>query len=257
MIDLIALLGLLAFSAASLLVGARLLGLARHTRGLPERLLGLSLMLAGGIGTMVGIAPAFLPGLDPRVAYATYQLSSILCHVGYALLPYFVLRVFRPRTTWAMGLFLLSLAFLAIGAVGLAVTLPLGQSIHHPGDEGRIWQLASLMGRFIGNAWAGIESLGYYVLLRRRLALGFVDRETTNRFFYWGVCTIAGSVVWLNMATEMLIPAVAANVAAARMVSALLGIVSTCSLSVAFFPGARRSEETLGAEAPKGTSHRG
>jgi hypothetical protein len=54
-IEIAGLFGLLAFVVASLIVGARILLLAARTRLFPETTVGLSLFLAGGVGTVVCI----------------------------------------------------------------------------------------------------------------------------------------------------------------------------------------------------------
>ena len=123
MLDLMAILGLFAFVVASLVVGMRILKLAWQTRGLPEMLIGASLALAGGIGTGLTVVSDLWVSLDADVAYVVYQLASICNHVGYALLFFFVWRVFRPEEGWAALLFSACTAVLAIGGIGLALTL--------------------------------------------------------------------------------------------------------------------------------------
>lgn len=72
MMDLLALLGLAAFVLVSSIVGMRILVLAATTRGLPETLIGLSLVLAGGVGTGLVVLPALWPDLDASAARVVY-----------------------------------------------------------------------------------------------------------------------------------------------------------------------------------------
>lgn len=245
MLDLIGLLGLVAFVLASLVVGTRILLLARRTHGVPETLIGSSLVIAGGFGTGGAVLPALWTTLDPETAYVVFQLSSVASHVGYGLLFFFVWRVFRPNQTWAAALFFACVGVLAIGGVGLGASLQLGESISRPESDARHWLLVSLAARFVGYAWASIESFRYAAMLKRRLRIGLGDALTARRFTYWGVCTTAVVLIWANLAAEQLIPAVAEHPAVTQLVSALLGFVVAGSLSVAFFPrGAARAAES-------------
>ena len=247
MLDLLGLLGLVAFVLASLVVGTRILLLARRTRGAPETLIGSSLVIAGGLGTGGAVLPSLWTTLDVETAYVVYQLSSVASHVGYGLLFFFVWRVFRPNETWAAVLFFACVGVLALGGVGLGVSLQLGESISRPESGARLWLLVSLVARFVGYLWASIESFRYAAMLRRRLRIGLGDPLTASRFNYWGVCTTAVVLIWANLAAEQLIPVVAEHPALTQLISALLGFVVAGSLSVAFFPrgAARGSAATV------------
>lgn len=157
-------------------------------------------------------------------------------HVGYALLFFFVWRVFRPGSRWAAALFTACVVVLAIGGVGLALTLQPGESVARPDGPARTWLLVSLAARLVGYLWAAIESFGYYAKLERRMKLGLADPRTASRFYYWGVCTSAVVGIWLTLGAEQLVPWVAARPVVSQLTSALLGFVVAGSLSIAFFP---------------------
>jgi len=174
--------------------------------------------------------------LEPSAAHAMFQLASVANHVGYTLLFFFVWRVFRPSERWAALLFVATTVVLAVGGIGLGLTLELGESISRPEGPARSWLLVSLGARFTGYAWASIESFRYASMLQRRARIGLGDPATARRFFYWGVCTTAVVLIWVNLAAEQLVPAMSRNPALTLVISALLGVVVAGSLSAAFFP---------------------
>ncbi len=255
MLELIGLLGLVAFVLASLVVGTRILLLAKRTGGVPETLIGASLVIAGGFGTGGSVLPLLWTSLDANSAYVVFQFSSVASHVGYALLFFFVWRVFRPTDASAAALFFVCVGVLAVGATGLGLTLELGESISRPAGEGRFWLLVSLVARFVGYAWASIESFRYSAMLKRRLRIGLGDPLTASRFYYWGVCTTAVVLIWTNLAAEQLIPAVGDHQAITALISALLGFVVAGSLSFAFFPRDAAAQTTSGAAASEADGH--
>ena len=257
MLEVIGLFGLVAFVGVSLIVGIRILVLAWRTQGLPEWLVGSSLVLAGALGTGLSVLPMLWPSLEAGAAYVVFQIGSIANHVGYTLLFYFVWRVFRPGQRWAAVFFVLCLAVLAVGGVGLGLTLLPGESISRPEGPARTWLMVSLFARVAGYLWAAIESFRYYAMLKRRLKIGLGDPETANRFFYWGVCTAAVVCIWATLVAEQMVPAVAASRGAIELSSALLGFVVAGSLSLAFFPGRRQTADASAGAAQAGTDGRG
>lgn len=257
MLEVIGLFGLVAFVGVSLVVGLRILALAWRTHGLPEWLIGSSLVLAGALGTGLSVLPLLWPALEAGVAHVVFQVASIANHVGYALLFYFVWRVFRPEQRWASVFFVLCLGVLAVGGVGLGLTLVPGESISRPEGPARTWLMISLFARVAGYLWAAIESFRYHAMLKRRLKIGLGDPETANRFFYWGVCTAAVVCIWATLILEQVVPAMAANRGAAELTSALLGFVVAGTLSLAFFPRRREDADASARSAAIGTETRG
>ena len=134
MIEIIGLLGLVAFVVASLIVGGRVLLLAINTRQLPEITISLSMILSGGIGTLLVVVPLLNPSLDAYSSYLFYEAGSASNHVGFALLFLFVWRVFRPRETWAACLFGVSTLVLLAGGIGAAIVLTPEGGVSGPDD---------------------------------------------------------------------------------------------------------------------------
>ena len=255
MLKLVGLLGLMAFVAASLVVGVRILLLARKTRGLPETFMGLSLVLAGAFGTGLSVLPLLWTSLSDAASDALMASANITNHVGYLLLFVFVWRVFRPSEKWALALFLSCSAVLVLGGIGLAISLAPGETLTRPTGPAATWLSVSLLARLVGYTWAAAESFHYYGMLKRRLKLGLADPVMTSRFFYWGVCMTSVVGIWLNLIIVQLVPAFADQPAYSHLISAVLGFAVAGSLSVAFFPRAA-AQETVGAAEPnqEGTS---
>jgi len=236
MIQLVGLLGLVAFVAASLVVGLRVLVLATRTRQLPELAISMSMLLSGAIGTGLLVLPLLVPDPSIEAAYYSFQAGSASNHIGFALLFLFVWRVFRPREVWAAGLFTVSTLVLWTGGIGTAIHVMPGGGIPGRDIPPDLWFWLSLCSRFVVYGWATFESFHYYAMLKRRLALGLADPVVADRFFYWGVCTSAVFCIWLNLAARAAFMDLDWVLAVSDLVSALLGFVVAGSLSLAFFP---------------------
>ena len=249
MIQFVGLLGLVAFVAASLVVGGRILLLAARTRQLPETSVGLSLFLSGGIGTALVILPLLRPGLDPDSLYLIHQTGSATNHFGWVCLFVFVWQVFRPTERWAAGLFFVSTGVLLLGGAGLAVNLEPGGGLAGGSAPPDLWFWMSLGARLVVYLWATFESFRYYGMLKRRLALGLSDRNIVDRFFYWGVCTGAVVLIWINLGVRSVLLDVELAQAISFVVSALLGFVVAGSLSFAFFPGKTQTSDSQSSAA--------
>lgn len=241
MIEIVGLVGLVAFVATSLVVGLRILLLATRTKKLPETCVGLSLVLAGGVGLALAVVPDIQPDLSPDSLFVIYELSSGLSHVGYVFLYVFVWRVFRPREKWAAVLFGLSTTALVVSGFGMALELQPGQALSGRNAIGGLWFWMSLASRFVVYVWATIESFRYHAMLKRRLVLGLAETSVVARFFHWGICTSAIVGIWINIAAQQLLVDFAWVQASTDLISALLGFVVSGALWYAFFPTRRRA----------------
>lgn len=243
-IEIVGLFGLLAFVVASLVVGARILMLAARTRLFPETSVGLSLFLSGGVGTALTLTPLFLPDLGERTSYVVFQIGSAVNHVGYGLLFTFVWRVFRRDETWAAALYGLCTLGLIVGGVGMAIEFETTQLVSGRYTPNSNWFWLSLATRFVGYSWAAIESLRYYAMLKKRLALGLADPAVVSRFLYWGVCTSAVVCIWINFAVRETMTESQIVQASSNLVSAVLGFIVAGSLWFAFFPMGSRATDS-------------
>jgi hypothetical protein len=230
----------LAFVLGSALVSARLIGLARRTRQLPELLLGAAVGCTAvlGYGAMI-LAMALAGGSELErspLAGAVNEIGRGLHAVGVTLFLGFVLRVFRPREPWARGLALALAASLWTG-LAAAAAAPKGFAQEQVGswfwwaEYAVIWSYP---------LWGTTEAFRYWVLMNRRVKLGLATPEVAERFFLWGLAhAFLGAAVWISslpLAMSGDAQQVAAATPAIRIATALAGLVSvTCSL-FAFLP---------------------
>ena len=254
MIEIVGLLGLVAFVVASLAVGGRVFLLALRTRQLPEMAIALTLILAGGIGTALVVVPLLIPDLKIGTAYFFYQAGSASNHAGFALLFLFVWRVFRPRETWAIGLYVISTGVLLVGGIGTAVDLVPGGGVPGRTIPPDLWFWMSLNARIVVYSWATFESFHYYVMLKRRSALGLADPLIADRFFYWGVSTGAVVCIWLNLAIRAVMMDSVWIRSISDVVSSALGFVVAGSLYFAFFPSKKRVSDRDSSSAEEAAS---
>ncbi len=115
--------------------------------------------------------------------------------------------------------------------------------------------LVTNFSRVVPLLWAFAESLAYWRMMRRRLALGLADPVVTNRFFLWSVWT--GGLAMLPLATLLLrltgyalqwfgLPEAdvaasdrAAIAASLQIVFLITGLAGVIAISLSFFPPRR------------------
>jgi len=152
----------------SFAVGWRLLWLAHRTGLLPEKLIGGSLFLAGGIGTALLIVSGFAG--PARGVFSTAAMFAIDC--GITVLGVFTWRVFRPglvgATVVATCTALLFLSFASDWVSG-----------HYLGVRRSGFSMtADYVGRFAMYGWASFETLRQATLARRRVRIGLTSRSS-------------------------------------------------------------------------------
>lgn len=221
---LLALLGISAFGVVSFVVGLRLVLLSRRTGLLPERLIGTSLFLAGGLGTALLVASGFAG--DRRWLVAT--ASVLMINLGVAALGVFTWRVFRPTLLGAT----LVAACLALLFLSMIVDRFTGEYLGARRTEFSI--AADYAGRLLLYGWATWESLRQYALARRRVRIGLTEPLVANRFLLWGIGTSAALGIWLHAFCREFVQR--PDPVESHLVITVLG--STCALVIwlAFFP---------------------
>jgi hypothetical protein len=170
----------------TLVVGTRLVVMARRTRELPELLFGIS-FLTGGLGSAGAQLGQRLLWNEPgAMASAMNILCGGLVSLGGVMLFVVVWRVFRPDSraaafASAVGMALLGLSFairIADGSLADARLDGVG--------------LLLLLGcRLVAFSWNAVEALSYYAQLRRRMALGLADPVASAQILLWGVSGLA------------------------------------------------------------------
>lgn len=221
---LLALLGISLFAIASFVVGWRLLWLAHRTGLMPEKLIGGSLFLAGGIGTALMILSGAAG--PARGVFSTAGMLAIDC--GITVLGVFTWRVFRPgllgATVVATCTALLFLSFASDWVSG-----------HYLGVRRSAFSMtADYVGRFVIYGWASYESLRQYALARRRVRIGLVEPLVANRFLLWGVSTLAATCIWAYSFWSEIVGY--SDTTDFYLVSSVMGGTCAASIWLAFFP---------------------
>jgi len=220
------------FIVVSLIVGIRLLGLARRTRRLAEFAMGIGLVLIAGLGyplMMLARFGEFLPEQARLVLLVGYQFCQI---IGISFVALFNWRVFRPSSRWA-GVLVMAVATGMLGCFIGQVLSP-GLRAFMYANEG-IWTLSSPL-TILPLGWAGLESLRYHLLMRRRQRLGLADPVVTDRFRLWAIGTLtAGGMSAYSFLSLILGVDVNATPEGPAILGAF-GVIAACALWLAFLP---------------------
>lgn len=245
MIELLGLLGFGSFLAVSLVLGLRLLALARRTRLLPEWAMGLNFLLAGFVGYGLLLASESLRLVpEPWDRFGSFVgVTSI--SAGALFVGLFTARVFRPGRRSAQ----IALAALAAWLVlGIAGSWWLHVAGVDAGARGWLGRWAPNVGLLVAYAWASAEPLHYQRALRRRARMGLAPADVAIRMLLWG----AGSLAIAAIAAVHLAAQLAGRY---ELPPALVGLVSLLALGtaiaewLAFFPS-RAARRLRSAAAP-------
>lgn len=224
--------GGLAFVLAAVIVGVRLMWLARRTRGLPELAIGAGLFMMGGLGYPLTVLAQQVTQWPDAVRTALVLGHEVFGVVGMTLLAVFNWRVFRPDALWAKAF---------VGAVAVSITglmLAQGATAGWLGfAEGRSFPFALAA---IPNAatlvWAGLESIRYHRAMKKRARLGLASPALVDRFRLWAVGTLCAALVTVVSLGAQLQGADVTRLAA--LLLGTFGLVSAGSMWLAFLPPA-------------------
>lgn len=240
------------FVVVSLVLGPRLLALARNTRQLPEFTMGLCLLLMGALGYPFAAAGRAVTALPDDVRGLLLGCSALCNTVGFAALAIFTLRVFRPARPLPELLVVVCIAILALLIPAEAVWPGLVASAlspePYPGAPGYL-RVAVGLGILY---WASVEAALCARQFRRRLALGLADPVIADRLRLW---TIAISCASVSYTTSFVLSFEGIDLASSSLGAATvgtLGLASAISAWLAFLPPARylrRIEARAGATA--------
>jgi hypothetical protein len=214
------------------IVGCKLLLIGRRTGQLPEFLIGLGLLMAGGFWSPLMAVGRQATGLPDTARVALVVCGGLSGIVGMICIAVFTRRVFRPEQPWA-------LAFTAAFAC-VIVALYAAQTIE-PGwltfarDERGPWTHVSAVGTLV-YTWSCVEAALAWSALRKRQKLGLADAVVTDRMRIWmwlQLNSMAASVVF---ATFQQIGVPVAGTTIGLLLAALAGFVSAVLLTLAFMP---------------------
>ena len=226
--EFLGLLGIAAFWLMSLVVGVRLVWLARATRRFPELAVGASFLFAGFAGLGLNLV-AQHGELSPAATMWTSLAGAGIGDVGYGVLAAFVWRVFQSDTRAGRVGFALCVSGLAVGfAVQFALARP------DPTRPVSLGFWITLCAQIAIYVWAAAESLSYWDAMRRRAQIGLAEPLVANRFLLWGVGMASIAGIWLHLGWTRLDAQTATMSSVDYLVIATLGFVCAVSCWVAF-----------------------
>jgi hypothetical protein len=190
-LDLFVALSTLIFICVGTAVGVRIVLRSRLDRSLPELAVGAALIAFAGVTQPFAVLRVALTGQIPISASIFLQLVVTAGSAFTVVALYvFTWRVFRPEARWAALLFAGGSALGLWACAGMAA-ISFYDAAVTPALMGQ-WIALSALSYAICFGWAALESLTYYVRLRRRLRLGLADPLLVNRFLLWGgACAFA------------------------------------------------------------------
>ncbi len=224
-----------AFVLASLVVGGRLILLSRTTRKMPEFLLGAGLFAMGGLGypmLQIGIQAT---GLSDSIRVGFILAHAVLGLLGMTAIAYFTQQVFRPGSgaarTLVVGIFLGFLGLFAAQAV-MTGFLPLIDD-----QSAGVWHHYQWL-NIVCMTWAGVESLRYFSMMKRRVGLDLADPIVADRFRLWAIGILCADLLSVIATTLTALGVDMATSTAGLMLVGSLGCVTAGTLWIAFFPPA-------------------
>lgn len=188
-LELLAAASFFATLVAGFAVGGRLLWLARATHRAAEFFLGIGVTALALAALVEVVAMELARGGDVATAFPVEVVALFLHSTSASSLCFGIWRVFHPDRRWAFYLCVVTSALLFDS--WMAVILP-GQHTSVTGFTN--WFHLHVASRALASAWGATAALLHHRRLRRRLALGLVDRFTCHRFGLWGfalACTAA------------------------------------------------------------------
>jgi hypothetical protein len=220
----------LAFIVTGAVVGARLILLARRTRGTAEGCLGLALFAIAGLAYPVLIVSA---GLDTGTKRAMAATGAGLLGFGWSCLWIFTWTTFRREAAWARAISIL--------AIVATLVISAWRIVRIAGDDPSALQLPSVHSlgpQMLAQAvyvWTSVEAFRYWTMLKKRVRLGLADPTVANRFLLWGlmgVFSFASLVVPIastfHRSADML--------TLSRLAVGITGTVCSTVLYLAFLP---------------------
>jgi hypothetical protein len=235
-----------AYLVAALIVGVRLVCLARRTRELPELMIGSSFLSGAMIGHPATLASELLASESSGLAWPLATAGTIGLAVATVCILVAWWRIYHPASRW--GPWVVSLWTALVAVVG---AMELGRPLAELAPGANPWEPHRMVvqgGAFLAIAWSGFR---YHAMLRRRMRIGLADPVVANRIWLWSV---AASCVTLQCAYILAIPYLNAIFDAEKVAPAFygtLGLVVALCITHAFYPSQaylRRIRKRAGLE---------
>ncbi|MBW2400130.1 MAG: hypothetical protein JRG80_12775 [Deltaproteobacteria bacterium] len=224
--------GFIAFFIVALVVGVRVLLLARRSRELPELLMGVGVLGIGPVGFGLMVVARQFEGSSPE--FHTLLLGVSLFAVGCGAFAQFVFnwRVYHPGSGIARALALLAGA----GLFGTFVWAGLAHGFIAEDPTAPHSLIRSLL-QISCLLWGAGESFAYWTKMRRRVRLGLADPVVSNRFLMWAIGAFAaGWGTAVGLAGQIITGAPTTEANWVLVSSSMHGLVAAIAIALAFIP---------------------
>jgi hypothetical protein len=223
-----------AFVLAAVVVGLRLMWLARRTRGLPEFAIGTGLFIMGGLGYPLIVLARQMTAWPDAARTSLIVANEVFAIVGMTLVAVFNWRVFRPKALWAKAL----VAGVTLSLAALMAAQGLGPGWLALAEGGSFpWAWAAIPNA-LALGWAGLESIAYHRTMAKRARLGLAEPALVDRFRLWAIGTLSSAVLTLiSLSGQIRGVEMATSTQGALLVGAF-GLVSAGAMWLAFLPPA-------------------
>ena len=229
--ELFGLIGVATYSAVGLIVGLRLLRLARRTGEWPERLIGGGFLAGSMFGYPTLVAADRLMSAAPDAALILFFAGWMGLVTAAVCLLAFWQRVYHPARLAARGTFLVGSALLVVSLFGIVLT-------HSAGAKAatNAWYLPGLAAQGAAYAINGWSSARYWRMLRRRLSLGLVDPIVVNRILLWSAAAWAITLQYLYSTGFAVVTGESSVTGFGIALVSSLGMIAAGTMLLAFFP---------------------
>jgi hypothetical protein len=225
-------LSILISAGTAAVVGAKMLGIARRTRHVPELAVGVGLtaFAVAQLGSM--LAAVLAERLSPGAAQALKGVTLLSFATVVLGIAVFTVETFG-RTAWRCAIATaIVLAAASVRIVLFASDAPLS-TVSDKADL-RLSSLAALTFA-LAFGWMGIEALRYFGKARGAYRIGLASPEVVSRFLVLGVGGIACGVLTAGVAASGV---TGSSTEVRRMLILVSGLVSAATWVLTFMPPA-------------------
>lgn len=225
--------GTLFCMATNLIIGVRLLWLAKKTRKLPEFTLGTSVILAGAIGWTALLISREISASDPAAAEFLLAMGTLITNLGNVTLLVFIWRVYRPYSTRTVYVIVILVVMMAVSTIYNSIIV--GKTYAGPSEP---IQWLGMSARLATYFWGTLEAFVFWRKLKRRALIGLAEPVVANRVFMWGVAT-ATAFMTTVIATSSYIRRATGYTNLEMFIFSALGFAGAFCTWLAFWPPAR------------------
>jgi hypothetical protein len=219
----------------SIVVGLRLLKLARRTGQFPELALSLATLLLPGVGyplvmVAAGLEWLGLPGVAPVFFVAVSAMMMAL-----SMFYFFTWRVFRQGRTWA-GILSGVGTWLLFAPIGGGIAPIVANGIEQGVRDADIWGFLIIASVITAYGWTSAESFLYWRNARRRVRIGLMEASVCNRFLLWGLASGAWFCVASLSAFFVAIEVNLVHHGVFTLCLGVTGLVNSVCMTLCFMP---------------------